>query len=382
MIARLVALAAAGVLAYVVAGYQDALPEPRTVTCPNLGCQDAVAAALQLRDLAPYAGVGVAALVGSVLAVGAAHRGGRHDGAPDGGARDPVRDSSPGRVRSTVVAVARSVGRGATPVVCAVGVALLGVVSLAIGMNGLAPALICVVLAWAAVILVLDLCALPADGADRWRGWQRTAVFTSSALVVALVIPVGAGWMSLREVRDDLRNAYPPAPTPRVAPPTPPPSPPAPPPRPSRSTASMPRPCTSGDLTLAVAGWDAALGITAASLVITNHAATACFVDGQPDIRLVQAGEDLWLRTPATATSDRGRVTVLPGHTAAASMTWKGSRQMADTRNDQTLTVRITAGDLIEPYSRPVLTVTLPAGGEQMDVVDGAYVQVGPWRSH
>lgn len=218
------------------------------------------------------------------------------------------------------------------------------------------------------------------------RGLRVAA--TASWVVVVLAALVGAasppGRAALGAAQRDL---YPPAlaATPSSRPVAEPPTAPGPttPTAPSSTpTRVVPaaRACTAGDLTLSARGWDSAMGTSAVTLVVSNASPSACWVEGSPALRVVQAGRDLGVDVrPATRTAygelvERRRVGLLPGGgEAVAALTWKGYRAMADTTSPQLVSVSL-------PGARTPLRLSLDGTAPRIDVIEGAAMDLGPWQ--
>ena len=216
-----------------------------------------------------------------------------------------------------------------------------------------------------------------------WAGWTAAAVTGLVVLggaldVLGLLEPpkvFAPGTWSQAE-------AYvpPPAATPPLLPvPTTIPTP-FPTPAPGRTPPSVSarRPCSPGDLTLAVGEFDFAMGARLASVRASNRSGSACYLDGFAIVRLLQGGKPLDL-TFATMSSEQPgmgigghatRVGIAPGHAARLLMYWRGYSQAADTTTPQTLEVRLRPG---------VAAVPLGVPGPLFDLIDGGALRVGNW---
>jgi hypothetical protein len=220
----------------------------------------------------------------------------------------------------------------------------------------------------------------------RSRRPQGQALAVAGAGVAAvgcliLVVSSDSARDSLRAIGSELRPDLP------ADAPAAPPSPPTPSPQPTTvpSPTTPPevpvtasRPCAATDLTLSATGWDSAMGTSAVTLVATNRAASACWLEGWPDLRLLQGGDDLRLDVghPARGASGQPlsprRVAVPPGGEASLGWWWKGYRQMADQRTPQTVVLSLQDGGEVR--------LGLVDPGHLVDVIEGAPVDVTPWQ--
>jgi hypothetical protein len=146
--------------------------------------------------------------------------------------------------------------------------------------------------------------------------------------------------------------------------------------RPTAPSVSADVACGADDLSLTTTGWDAAMGLTAVTVVATNTGGSACYVEGFADITLSQGSDEVRLAVgrsaplPDGATDPGGRVGIAPGGQARFHVTWDGYRQQADRETPQDLVVKVAESDV---------PVELTDGPAPFDVVDGAEVDVGPW---
>lgn len=141
--------------------------------------------------------------------------------------------------------------------------------------------------------------------------------------------------------------------------------------------------CGLDELRLSNDGWDAAVGNTGTRVVATNTSGRRCSLSGFAQVRIEQ-GRPLALTLQQTA--DPGRldpsgstgpprpVRLDPGDRAAFTMWWRGYRSAADQRTPQRLVLRL-------PSSPATADVPLDHPPAPFDVIDGAIVEIGPWRS-
>jgi len=216
-----------------------------------------------------------------------------------------------------------------------------------------------------------------------WAGWTAAAVtrprrpWRRSGRLGAARAPEG---ICARNVVSSGSLCPPPAATPPLLPvPTTIPTP-IPTPAPGRTPTSVSarRPCSPGDLTLAVGEFDFAIGERLASIRALNRSGSACYLDGFATVRLLQGGKPLDL-TFATMSSEQPglgvgghatRVGIAPGHAARLLMYWRGYSQAADTTTPQTLEVLLRPG---------VAAVPLGVPGPLFDLIDGGALRVGNW---
>jgi hypothetical protein len=231
-----------------------------------------------------------------------------------------------------------------------------------------------------AVVAVTAVARVPAAGS------AAAAVAGSVVAALACAVAFGltdGGRESVRSLRDEFHPEVPPAASSRVvtAPepgPRPPGQPdPLPTPRPTPRPVTAARPCGAADLTLRATGWDSAMGDSSVTIVATNGSASACWVEGYPQLRLLQGGTDLRLEVGHPSTSDYGlplrsqRVGVAPGGDAVFGWWWKGYRSAADQTTPQTVLLDLGGG--------ADARLELSADSYLVDVIDGAKVEVTPW---
>lgn len=217
-------------------------------------------------------------------------------------------------------------------------------------------------------------------GAERRRArsrWIAAGIVGAGLLGPALAILLAAPPAPRWSAPPQLRATPDPVPT-AAAPPPPPPA-----------TRATPAPaggagtCTLDDLRLTNDGWDAAVGNTWTRVVATNSSGRRCSLSGYPEVRLEQGGP---LALTVQRTDDPGRlepsgapetarpVGLDPGEGAAFTMWWRGYRTAADQQTPQRLVLRLTS-------SPATADVPLDRSPAPFDVVDGAIVEVGPWRA-
>jgi len=201
---------------------------------------------------------------------------------------------------------------------------------------------------------------------------RRTAAWMSvTALVVAAaasIVIVSGPPASTRQdrVAQGLSPVYhpvTPSPTPRPEPP-------------SRVAPTPVTPatdwCTNADISISASGMQGAMGHRAITLVLVNHSAVSCVVEGYPDIAFTSS-DDGELNVPVTHGSsylaqDPGQhdVTLSPGTTAKATLSWVAGEQ-GDAASSM----------LVAPYAG-ALRSTLDI---QTGITDGSNVSVTAWQS-
>lgn len=158
---------------------------------------------------------------------------------------------------------------------------------------------------------------------------------------------------------------------------------------PAEEVADLP-PCSSDALQLVAEGWDGITGNSVAALRATNVGATACALDGIPELTLTQGGQEIGLRPEPlthlepTVEAAEG-IGLAPGSSAQSRLYWPGYRTAADRETPQTLTVRI------DPAQEAVAVRFLPTpygddpGPAPFDlksgVEGGAVIEIGPWET-
>lgn len=133
--------------------------------------------------------------------------------------------------------------------------------------------------------------------------------------------------------------------------------------------------CTGDELEVTFGVVDSAAGTRGASVAARNVSGRPCAVENVPRLtfhnQAGQAQSDVAIQ-PYEPGVRPGRVVVPAGESALALLLWRAMSTANDP--DPTTTVEVTA----TPGARPVpLDVT--AGGEGLDVLDGAEVRVSPW---
>lgn len=209
-----------------------------------------------------------------------------------------------------------------------------------------------------------------------WVGWTAAAVATLAILGAALgglgLLDPPKVWAAGTWSTPDARVPPPPAlplPTAPTAAPTPSPS--------HRPTSvSARRPCSPGDLTLTLGGFDAAMGARGASICAANHSESNCYLDGFATVGPFQGGRPLKLKIGTTSSEQPGidghatRVGIAPGHVARASLFWRGYGAAVDQTTSQTLEVLLRPG---------VAAVPIEVPGPLFDLIDGGELRVGNW---
>jgi hypothetical protein len=203
-----------------------------------------------------------------------------------------------------------------------------------------------------------------------------------AVLVVVSVVAAVAGVQALgQRLARDLRPdppvaAPPPVPTDPVEPlPAPAPTPTVPPLAPVEAA----EPCAMEDLSLAVGGFDAAMGARAASLQATNVSATPCWVEGVPAVNLLQGGRPLDLavgpgQAPTGGPAAAQRVGLAPTGSAYTLLTWRTYAGWADAETSQTVTAAL------DPAGPPVeVPITADFGPAPFDIADGGEWGIAPW---
>lgn len=133
--------------------------------------------------------------------------------------------------------------------------------------------------------------------------------------------------------------------------------------------------CAGDDLTVRIAGIDAAAGSRMMLLTATNDGGRPCAVDGRPapSFRRISGTlvPDVELGSPSTS-PEPARLVVPVGGTVAAALTWHGMSVSQDP--DATVAV------LVVPVPGAP-TVELPVGDRgPLDILEGAAVSVSPWQ--
>jgi len=264
------------------------------------------------------------------------------------------------------------------------GAALVGLVALGgtLAVAGLGPAQIVggVILSSLAVAVVTALGDVVQD-----RHFKPWAGRTAAAITAIFVLGAGAGGLGLLVPQKvwpagtwSSPNAHVPPLAPALPRPAAPTAPAAPGPTQKPTSVSARQPCSPGDLTMTLDGFDAAMGARAASVMVSNQGESACYLDGFATVRLLQGGQPLKLRIGTTSSEQPGmafdghatRVGIAPGHAARASLYWRGYGNAADQKTPQSLEVRLRPG---------VAAVPLEVTGPLFDLIDGGELRVGNW---
>lgn len=220
----------------------------------------------------------------------------------------------------------------------------------------------------AAVALALLVRRAAAGGVRPWRA----ATGVLGVLGAAAVVVVGASTAADRV--DRAAPSSEPRPSPRAAAPAPAAPGPSSPPAPAGTPVDPRVACAPAELAWSTTGWDAAMGTRAVTVVATSRADHPCYLDGTPGVAIAQGGRELRLTTEPTAgPGPAGRVGLAPGGSASFPLIWAGHGAAADADTPQELRVVVDDGD--------PSTVPLGAGPAPFDLVDGATIEVGPWRA-
>ena len=238
------------------------------------------------------------------------------------------------------------------------------------------------VIANAAVLVAAVLLdqALPARAG---RVSESGPVQRSTGTVIAALAVAVVGYVVFMAVPHPKPDAppLPSPPSPQLHPASPPPE------QPTTSSAPAPAPpveadtpCAPDDLAWSTAGWDAATGSRAVTVVATHHGRRPCYLDGFAAITIAQGGRPLQLVVEPASITQPGlpvaaqRVGVAPGGTARFAVFWKGYGAAADQTTPQTL-------DVVLPGAADPSAVPLSDGPAPFDVIDGATVHVDAWRA-
>ena len=235
---------------------------------------------------------------------------------------------------------------------------------------------------WPAAVLVdgavLALCvAVVRAGTGRSRPGRSAEVWTVAACAALLAAVVGTAALGDRAGEIPPPAAGPSSPPAPPTDPGPPPAPTTPPPLPAPVVADVP--CDVESLSFAVVGFDAAMGARGASVQATNTGAEACWLQGVPEVTLLQGNRPLQLSvepgsTPSGAPAVAARVGIAPGDSAFAPLTWRTYAGWADAETPQSVTVALTDGS-------PAVAATVDAqyGPAPFDLADGGEWEVAPW---
>lgn len=131
--------------------------------------------------------------------------------------------------------------------------------------------------------------------------------------------------------------------------------------------------CTGADLTLRIAGFDAALGRRYLTVRARNDSGAACTVEGRPGIAFERASgttaPDVETGTP-TGTAAPQRLVLQPRQEARSELTWRGMSTALDPNVTVALLVTAVPG---------ADAVRVPVDGSGLDVLAGAVVEIGAW---
>jgi len=133
--------------------------------------------------------------------------------------------------------------------------------------------------------------------------------------------------------------------------------------------------CSPGDLALGATGFDAAAGRRFLTLTARNDGAAACVLAGAPAVRfLADEGTetDVLLEPETDALSP---LTLDPGATAWAQLSWRGGSTADDPPRVTTLLVAPHPGD--PEGVVPLAGIDGVADG--LDLLDGGTATIGPW---
>ncbi|MFI2753684.1 DUF4232 domain-containing protein [Cellulomonas sp. P22] len=148
--------------------------------------------------------------------------------------------------------------------------------------------------------------------------------------------------------------------------------------------------CTGDELAVEIRGIDAALGSRFMLLAATNITDRECVVEARPTLAFRRASGTM---TPNVTLVPRSigptvpeRVSLIPGDTVLAEVKWGAMSTSLD--SDQTVVVLVSPVPGAESFELPVASWS-PAkaddmggvGPTELDILDGATVEVGPWQS-
>lgn len=143
--------------------------------------------------------------------------------------------------------------------------------------------------------------------------------------------------------------------------------------------------CTAEVLDVTIDGWDAATGIRAASINVTNeNGQAACELRCRPDFRVLQSAEDLHLEVTDLESSREVAEIVQPdmvlgpGESARALLYWRGERSAYDDDSAQRAQVRFHEQwvDARFEFHHPSATSDSP-----IDLVPNGTIEIGQWSS-
>lgn len=160
---------------------------------------------------------------------------------------------------------------------------------------------------------------------------------------------------------------------------------------PDRPTgAPDPALCTGDELMVEIRGIDAALGSRFMLLAATNLTDRECVVEARPELAFRRASGTL---TPNVTLLPRSigpsvpeRVSLIPGGTALAEVKWGAMSTSQD--SDVAVAVLVSPVPGAESFELPVALWSSAnavdtgwVGPTELDILDGATVEVGPWRA-
>ncbi|HJF13809.1 MAG TPA: DUF4232 domain-containing protein [Enteractinococcus helveticum] len=211
---------------------------------------------------------------------------------------------------------------------------------------------------------------------------QRTATITSIVLIALTAI--WAAWP--RYLPGDIKQSgseHHPAPgseTPSNAPAQSPSTPPAT-SEPTLDPTQAAPACDASALDVTIGGWDAATGARAAGIIVTNDDAGACQLQGMPELRIMQAGQDLEVNVREYELFEDGQetyetITIGPGQSAQAIVYWRGERGAHHDDSAQQVEVMVNGSwlDAAFEFHEHMQPMESP-----FDVVDGSELEIGQW---
>lgn len=207
------------------------------------------------------------------------------------------------------------------------------------------------------LLIGAKLGALPPKEEPEHPSAERDTVVSTPRLIATaaggVVIAITTTWAALpRPIPQDLQPRVEAGDWPIQQDPDPPPPVESPrSPTPSRTPATEPTrqapACTAAAVDVTIDGWDAATGARAAALVVTTeHTSQACQLQGIPEFRILQAGEDLNVTVSEYGLSSETQdvyenITVGPGESAEATLHWRGERSAYHDDSAQQAEIRI-----------------------------------------
>lgn len=136
--------------------------------------------------------------------------------------------------------------------------------------------------------------------------------------------------------------------------------------------------CRVEQLTARTQGWDAAMGDTAVTVVVSNMGGRDCAVRGLPSVSLLQGRSPVALQIDHESIDRPGevdrprRALVRAGGQVRVLLRWDGYRSQADGRTTQALTLHAPGVGSVP--------VELDQGPAPFDLVDGGRVSVSGWK--